>query len=115
MERFSKRLTQALDIKNIKAIDLAKAINVDRSTISLWKKDKTSPRQDKIYLSAKYMNVSPAWLMGADVPISDFDSAMNHNSKDEIDNEVQSKLSELNEGNKRMVLGFIEGLISQQK
>lgn len=115
MEKFSKRISKALDIKGIKAIDLAKAIKVDRSTISLWKQDKTSPRQDKIYLAAKFMDISPAWLMGADVPMSDFNSAMKGIHKDEIDDEIQSKLSQLNDGNKRMVLGFVEGLLSQQK
>lgn len=115
MEKISQRISKALDIKGIKAVDLAKAIGVDRSTISLWKQDKTSPRQDKIYLAAKFLDISPAWLMGADVPMTDFKSAMDGSRTSEIESDILNKFSQLNEGNKRMVLGFVEGLLSQQK
>lgn len=115
MEKISKRISKALDVKEVRAIDLAKAVGVDRSTISLWKQDKTSPRQDKIYLAAKFLDVSPAWLMGADVPMSNFKDAMDGSKTDEVENDIKEKVSQLNAGNKRMVLGFVEGLLSQQK
>lgn len=114
IEEFRSRLRTALDMKNMKAIDLAKAIHVNRSTITLWLSGKTNARQDKIYQIAKYMNIDPTWLLGADVPFTSFEKAMNQTTSKSINDEIMSKVIKLNEDNKRFVLGYIDGMLAQQ-
>lgn len=68
MEKFSTRLKIALDQNNMKPIDLAKKANLSRGVISQYLSDKIVPKSDKVYLFAKILKVSPAWLMGFDEP-----------------------------------------------
>ncbi|WP_220751621.1 helix-turn-helix domain-containing protein [Apilactobacillus xinyiensis] len=109
-------MNKALELKNVKATDLAKHIGVDRSTISFWKNGRTKPRQDKIFTSAKFLDVDPAWLFGADVPLSSFEEAMKrNNSSNELQDEAISKFNRLSIENKRQALGFISGLLFNQE
>jgi transcriptional regulator with XRE-family HTH domain len=65
----AKRLKQALDIRHITASELSQKSGVSKSTLSYYLNGKFQPRQDKIYLLAKELNVSPSWLMGMNVNI----------------------------------------------
>lgn len=53
-----------LEKLNLTQADLAKATGIRASSISDYLSGKYDPKQDKIYLIAKALNVSPAWLMG---------------------------------------------------
>ncbi len=68
MEKFSTRLKLALDLNNMKPIDLAKASNLPRGTISQYISGKITPKSDRAYIFAQILKVSPAWLMGFDEP-----------------------------------------------
>ena len=60
---FNKRL-YTLRIKNgLKQSDLAKALNVGKSTISAYEKDKAKPSVDTAILIADYFDVSLDYLM----------------------------------------------------
>ena len=65
------RLYEALVIRNMKAIDLSRATGLSRGAISQWLSGKANPKQDKIYIMSKALNVSAAWLMGKDVPMNE--------------------------------------------
>ena len=65
------RLYEALAARNMKAIDLSKATGLSRGAISQWLSGKANPKQDKIYIMSKALNVSAAWLMGKDVPMNE--------------------------------------------
>ena len=65
------RLYEALVARNMKAIDLSKATGLSRGAISQWLSGKANPKQDKIYIMSKALNVSAAWLMGKDVPMNE--------------------------------------------
>lgn len=80
MELFSDRLKHAMKIANVKAIDLARLIDVDRSTISNYLNNKYEPKADKTYLIAKALNVSVSWLMGFNDEITK-DYSIEENSK----------------------------------
>lgn len=69
METTGKRIQEALDIRHMKQIELARATGMGRGAISQYVSDKVTPKQDKLYLMAKALLVSPAWLMGHDVPM----------------------------------------------
>lgn len=66
---FSKRLTQALDLRGLSAADLSRATGVSEGTISCYKKGKYQAKQNRVYDFAKALRVDPAWLMGYDVPM----------------------------------------------
>ena len=71
METTGKRIKEALDIRHMKQIELARATGLGRGAISQYVSDKVTPKQDKLYLMAKALLVSPTWLMGYDVPMDD--------------------------------------------
>lgn len=64
-----ERLIEYMNINNIKQADLAKRTGLNRSVISLYVSGKREPMQDNITTLAEKLNVSPAWLMGLDVPM----------------------------------------------
>lgn len=66
---FAQRLRLALDIRNMKQIDLAEKSGVSRSLISAYLKGDYEAKQDKIFLIAQALNVNEGWLMGLEVPM----------------------------------------------
>lgn len=71
MNSFSKRLKETMLNRGITQSDLSTMTSIRASSISDWLNDKYSPKQDKIAIIAKALNVSPAWLMGYDDVSSD--------------------------------------------
>ena len=72
----SDRIKQAMNSSNIKQVDIVnKAKSLEKETgIKLSKTDlsqyvngKVTPGQKKLYILAKILNVSEAWLLGYDV------------------------------------------------
>lgn len=69
VESCSKRLAEALEIRNMKQTDLCKLARVPKSSLSLYLSGAYEPKQDRIYDMARVLGVSEAWLMGYDVPM----------------------------------------------
>ena len=65
----AKRLTLALSIRNMKQTDLCACTGIPKSAMSQYVKGSFEPKQDRIFLMAKALDVSEAWLMGYDVPM----------------------------------------------
>ena len=79
------RLKKALELCNMKQIDLAEKTNIGRSAISQYLSGKVVPKQDKIYLLAQALNVNEGWLMGYDVPMDrNFDPQILSEQKDNV-------------------------------
>ena len=68
-ETISVRIKKALAIKGMKQSELCKLANIPKSSLSQYLSGDFEPKQDRIYLIAKALNVSEAWLMGFDVPM----------------------------------------------
>lgn len=66
---FKDRFNEILNDKNTSMADVAKITGISRSSLSEYAKGKFVPKQDKVYLISKVLDVSPAWLMGFDVEI----------------------------------------------
>ncbi len=69
MKSFASRLDEALAIRKMSAAELSRRIGVYEATISNYRKGKYEPKQDRLEEIADVLNVSIAWLMGADVPM----------------------------------------------
>lgn len=69
MEAISKRLREALILRGMRQSELADRAGIGKSSISTYLAGTYEPKQRNIYRMAKVLNVSEAWLMGADVPM----------------------------------------------
>ena len=90
VESCGKRIAKALSIRDMRQADLAQMTNIPKSSLSLYLSDAYEPKQDRIFLIAKALRVSEAWLMGYDVPME--------NEKKDSPTELQ-----LSEGEQKML------------
>lgn len=84
------RIKRALHIRGMKQSELCQATKIPKSAISQYISGAFEPKQDRIYLIAKALRVSEAWLMGFDVPM-------------ERDKKIPIEESDLNEGEKMLL------------
>jgi transcriptional regulator with XRE-family HTH domain len=68
-ETCANRIKKALMIRGMKQSELCRITNIPKSAISQYITGCFEPKQDRIYLIAKTLDVSEAWLMGYDVPM----------------------------------------------
>ena len=67
----AERLREALNIRNMKQSDLCRITNIPQSAMSQYINGAFEPKQDRVELIAKALDVSEAWLMGyAGVPMT---------------------------------------------
>lgn len=69
-EEFKDRLKKALDIRNMKAVDLVEKTKIPKGQISYYLSGKTTPKADRLYLICKELDVSEAWMLGYDVEMA---------------------------------------------
>lgn len=69
-EEFKVRLKKAMDARNLKAVDLVAKTGIHKGTISYYLNGKSTPKNDKLYIISKALDVSEAWLLGYDVPMA---------------------------------------------
>ena len=84
-------------------------IALSKSALSLYISGRVEPKQDKIFILAKGLHVSEAWLMGFDVPMEPPSREKEDRSK------LKLLLSYLNEEGRRKVFDYIEDLIDNPK
>ena len=66
---FYKRLKEAMEIREMKQVDLVEKTKIGKSAISQYCSGLYEPKQKALYKIANALNVSEAWLMGYDVPM----------------------------------------------
>ena len=66
---FSKRLAEAMRIREMTQTDLHERTGINKSSISTYLRGDYKAKHDKVDLLSTALNVSPAWLMGYDVPM----------------------------------------------
>ena len=72
VDTFANRLSKAIKMNNLKPSDLARKTGLDKSLISNYLSGNYKPKQDKMAILSKSLNVDELWLMGYDsVPIID--------------------------------------------
>lgn len=69
MDTTANRLNLAMEMRNMKAVDLSEKTGIGKSSISQYRNGVVNPKQDRIYLMAQALNVNEMWLMGHDVPM----------------------------------------------
>jgi len=61
------RLKYAMELKGVLAADLCKKADIPKSAMSYYLSGRSVPKSDRVYLLAKLLDVSEAWLLGYDV------------------------------------------------
>lgn len=68
-ESFSKRLKEAMKIRNINQSELSQKSGISKSSLSEYLKGKYEAKQTGLFNLAKALDVNEVWLMGEDVPM----------------------------------------------
>ena len=82
-------MAKALMLRGMKQVELSRLTGIDSGTINNYLSGKYEPKQDRLEIIAKALDVDPVWLMGYDVPM-------------EREKKTPEKL-ELNEGEKMLL------------
>lgn len=67
IDTFQSRLKKAMELRNIKQVDLVEKTNLDKTLINKYLAGVTNARQKKLTILADALNVNEIWLMGYDV------------------------------------------------
>lgn len=68
MATTAERLKEAMALRGCKQAELVEKTGINKGALSCYISGKYKPKQNNVYLLAKALDVSEAWLMGADVP-----------------------------------------------
>ena len=114
-ENTSTRLKQIMKERNLRQIDiinLAKPycqfykVKLGRNDMSQYLSGKIEPKQNKIYILSKALDVDEAWLMGYDVP-----RERKENEDNSIHSSILSKYNKLNSNGQIKAESYIDGLL----
>lgn len=119
----AKRLKEAMNDKNLKAVDLAAKSGVGKSAISHYTSGRYCPHNKNAVALANVLNVNPLWLMGFDVPKPHpekdavaYDMALDI-ALDKKDNNKYAKIMEimntLDENKLEIALAYLQGLMDR--
>ena len=90
------RLRAALDIREKKAVDLSRDLEIPKSAISQYLSGHRIIKDSKrLFIIAEYLDVSEAWLMGFDVP-------MERIKKDDTQKDIVER-NEMSESTKALI------------
>ena len=64
----ANRIKLGLKLRDLKQTDLSNMTGIPKSAMSQYISGSFKPKQDRIYLIAKALNTSEAWIMGYNVP-----------------------------------------------
>lgn len=66
MEQIARRLTQAMEIREISAAELARKTGISKSSISRYMSGAYNPNSVKLAKFSEALHVNEAWLLGYD-------------------------------------------------
>lgn len=111
IDETKNRLKKALSIRNMKPVELSEKTGIPKSAISQYMSGYTKPKQDRIYLICKALDINEPWLMGFDVQME-----RKQPSKEEAEKDIEllHKMSLLNERDRKIVLDMIDSMIANE-
>lgn len=69
IDTFQNRLQKAINVRNIKPVELHEKTGISESLISKYLSGHAIARQKKLSLLSDALSISPVWLMGYDIPM----------------------------------------------
>lgn len=110
-----KRLREAMQLRNKTQADLCEETGIPKSAMSQYVSGKFTPKQTRLYLLAKALNVNEAWLMGCDAPIERLSDADRKTAASPIDEAAIKKIESLTSAEREEVFKFIDFLKSKRQ
>lgn len=118
-ESFNARFRKALDIRNMRQVDLANKTKIPKGSINQYVTGYASnPTTERVYLLAQALKVDPVWLMGFDVPMEQKEGKVFDETylAEQIKNnpkifEVVNYFTRLSQTNQELVLNLCRSLI----
>ena len=89
-KNFAERLSAAMKKADLTQAELSRKTKIGKPAISQYLSGKVIPKQDKAYLLATKLNVSPSWLMGLSNNMYDNDVSP-FGSDDEIEKYLEER------------------------
>ena len=74
MATTADRISEAMKLRDMRQADLVEKTGISKGALSSYTSGRYVPKQNNVYLIAKALDVSEAWLMGADVPMHRIES-----------------------------------------
>ena len=115
-ERCSTRIAKALSIRNMKQSELCEKTKIPKSALSQYLSGAFEPKQDRLHVMAKALDVDPVWLMGYDVPMKKEEK----NTPDKItltegEKMVLELFNRVPENQQQLVLRMIRAALNSQE
>ena len=124
----AERLNQIMRERGLKQVDILLlaqpycqkyGVKLNRNDLSQYVNGKVEPGQQKLTLLGLALNVSEAWLMGYDVPMSrdpdDKKSAPAEDGESQKIKEIIEKISQLSDSDLIQLDNFVSFLVAQSK
>ena len=114
---FKDRLNEALIIRDVKPVDLARGTGISESTISQYRSGYAEPKEEKLGQIANYLDINPTWLMGLNVHMeySRFTEARLNKDKKTVTTELTDfeyklirRYRDVDETDKKLVLRILD-------
>lgn len=98
------RLNEALKIRDMNPIDLARLSGISKASVSRYLSGKVIPRSNAIEKMARALHVNPAWVLGYNTPMQFNDNT----AASPIDT------SKLTQANYQRLLAYYQALVDSQ-
>ena len=109
MDTCASRICKAMQIRNMRQVDLSIKTGIPKSAISQYCSGSFSPKQKRLFLIAQALNVDEAWLMGLDVPMErQPDAAAPIFNLSAAEQDLIRKFRQLDERGKAAVMNSLE-------
>lgn len=114
MEKFSNRLKEAMQIRKVKQVDLVDKTGIAKSTLNNYLAGRYEAKQDRIYILAVSLEVSPVWLMGYDVPM-ELEEEIREQEKNRLQVSIEQKKEETDKPIlQRVIIDDLQDLSDEQ-
>nr|WP_300209575.1 helix-turn-helix transcriptional regulator [uncultured Anaerostipes sp.] len=102
VKEIKDRLRLALSKRDVSPKELSDKTGIPKSSISQYMSGYTKPKQDRIFLICKALNINEAWLLGYDVPMdgeivakSEYEPSLNKRDERDIAKRLEQTLNDL--------------------
>lgn len=117
MSTASERIKEGMLLRGLKQVDLVEKTGISKGALSSYISGRYVPKQNNTFLIAKALDVSEAWLMGADVPMErePAPAASTFSTDVKGSKELTDIYKQLTPHNQRKALTYSKNLLSTQQ
>ena len=102
VKEIKDRLRLALNKREVSPKELSDKTGIPKSSISQYMSGYAKPKQDRIFLICKALNINEAWLLGYDVPMdgeivvkTEYNPSLNRRDERDIEKRLEETLNQL--------------------